>query len=130
MELCECSLNKYIEKHQVTEVLIRKIMRDICKGLKKLHAHNIVHMDIKAENILYSFSKKFKLGDLGLARVTTNLTGEIPEGDARYLAPEVLSLVTDNPNHMPNLAKADIFSLGATIYEIMRGKILPTNGSE
>ncbi|CAG9311828.1 unnamed protein product [Blepharisma stoltei] len=131
MELCDCSLTRYVERNPpVTESLIRKIMRDICKGLKKLHAHNIIHMDIKSENILYSFSGKFKLADLGLARVTTNLTGEIPEGDARYLAPEVLANVSENPESIPDLSKADIFSLGATIYELMRGKTLPINGPE
>ena len=85
-------------------------------------------MDIKTDNILYSFSKKFKLGDLGLARITTNLTGELPEGDARYLAREVLAQVSSGD--IPDLTKADIFSLGATVYEILRGRILPGNGPE
>jgi wee1-like protein kinase len=84
-------------------------------------------MDIKAENILYSFSKKFKLGDLGLARVTTNLC-DIREGDSRYLANEVLAQATEDISHIPDLMKADIFSLGAMCYEIMLGKPLPKNG--
>ena len=84
-------------------------------------------MDIKAENILFSYSNKFKLGDLGLGRITTNL-GDIREGDARYLAKEVLAQATENPDHIPDLTKADIFSLGATCYEIMSGKLLPING--
>ncbi|CAG9316907.1 unnamed protein product [Blepharisma stoltei] len=130
MELCECSLSQYIQKNPPSENTIRKIMRDICKGLKKIHANNIVHMDIKADNIFYSFSGKFKLGDLGLARITTNLTGEIPEGDARYLASEVLMHHEEDSEHIPDLTKSDIFSLGATIYEIMRGKQLPMNGKE
>ena len=67
-------------------------MRDICKGLKKLHKNKIVHLDIKSENILYSFSGKFKLGDLGLACMLNNISNgeEINEGDSRYLAPELL----------------------------------------
>jgi wee1-like protein kinase len=129
MELCDCSLSKYIKTHEVNEELVRKILRDICKGLKKIHAHDIVHMDIKAENILHSFSHKFKLGDLGLGRITTNL-GDIREGDARYLAKEVLAQATGNPEHIPDLTKADIFSLGTTCYEIMRCKPLPVNGPE
>ena len=129
MELCECSLAKYIREREVSESLIRKILRDVCKALKKLHLHNIVHMDIKSENILFSFSKKFKLGDLGLGRITTNL-GDIREGDARYLAKEVLAQATEDPKNIPDLSKADIFSLGATCYEIMRNKPLPKNGPE
>ena len=128
MELCECSLNKYIEKKQVTEAFICKLMRDLAKGLKKLHENNIVHMDIKPENILLSKYGKFKFADLGLGRITTNLTNEIPEGDCRYLACEVLESVTGN--HIPDLTKADIFSLGATLYELLRGSPLPKNGPE
>lgn len=128
MELCECSLNKYIEKNPVTEELILKVLRDILKCLKKLHANYIVHMDIKPENILYSKYGKFKLADLGMARITTNLLDEIPEGDCRYLACEVLEDV--DSSHIPDLTKADIFSLGASILELMIGKNLPKNGPE
>lgn len=128
MELCDCSLKKYIEKVQVTEKLVYKFMRDILKGLKKLHDNNIVHMDIKPENILLSMYGKFKLADLGLARITTNLTNEIPEGDCRYLACEVLEDADES--HIPDLTKSDIFSLGASAYEIVRGKTLPKNGPE
>lgn len=127
-ELARCSLPQYLAREGPSQKTVLTLLRDLAKGLKKLHAHNIVHMDIKADNILYSFSNKFKLADLGLARVTTNLTGEIPEGDARYLAPEVLMTLTNG--QVPDLAQADIFSLGATLYEIMRRKVLPMNGEE
>ncbi|CAG9310834.1 unnamed protein product [Blepharisma stoltei] len=131
MELCDCSLSSYIERvGKITEQELRKIMRDLCKGLKKLHARNIVHLDIKAENILYSFTHKFKLADLGLARITTNISGEVPEGDNRYLAQELLNIMPNDPESIPDLTKADIFSLGATMLEIMRDEELPGNGKE
>jgi len=61
-------------------------------GLNTLHSRDIVHLDIKPENILQGYSGKFKLGDLGMARLLTQLTDdhEIPEGDQRYLAKELL----------------------------------------
>lgn len=128
MELCDCSLTAYVERTgDLSEDMLRSIMRNVCKGLKKLHSHNIVHLDIKGENILFSFSHKFKLGDLGLSRITTNLKNDVPEGDARYLAPEMLDILSEN---IPDLTKADIFSLGATIYEIIRNKKLPSHGPE
>lgn len=133
MELCECSLLKFIEREgEVAELLVRRVMRDVCKGLSILHRKNIVHLDIKTENILFSFSHRFKLSDLGLAQLTTNLNHntEISEGDSRYLAPEMLDIIEDNAETIPDLTKADIFSLGATIYEIMTGKELPKNGEE
>lgn len=132
MELCDCSLSRYIIREQAyDEEFIKKLMRDICKGLKKLHKNKIVHLDIKSENILYSQSGKFKLGDLGLACMLNNLSNEeINEGDSRYLAPELLQIIPDDSTTIPDLTKADIFSLGATILEIMRRKSLPKNGSE
>jgi wee1-like protein kinase len=132
MELCECSLLAYISKEGASEDLLKRVMRDVCKGISKLHRKNIVHLDIKTENILYSFSRRFKLSDLGLAQLTTNLNLErdFIEGDSRYLAPEMLNIIDDNAETIPDLTKADMFSLGATFYEIIRGKELPKNGEE
>jgi wee1-like protein kinase len=129
MELCDCSLSEYIDRvSDITETQLKKIFRDICKGLKKLHEHNIVHLDIKPENILFSFNHKFKIGDLGLARITTNIYGDIPEGDSRYLAPELMKTIPEGSDSMLDLTKADIFSLGCTVLEIMNCKPLPNNG--
>jgi serine/threonine protein kinase len=129
MELCDCSLPEYIErKGQMDEKRLYQVFREVCKGLKKLHKHNIVHLDIKPDNILFSFNHKFKIGDLGLARITTNMSGDIPEGDSRYLAPELMNALSDG--QVPDLTKADIFSLGCTILELMNNKPLPNNGPE
>ena len=76
-----------------------------------------------------SFSGKFKLGDLGMARLLTKIIEEhdIPEGDCRYLAKELLN---DDPYQpIPDLTKADIFALGMTTYELIEGKELDKNGS-
>ena len=116
--------------------MIRQIMRDICTGLRHLHNQKIVHLDIKPgdflsvkmiflsnhiENILYSKTKKYKIADLGLSRIAQRSNHEdINEGDCRYLAPELLKDFPDN--QIPDLTKADIFSFGATIYELMIGK--------
>lgn len=103
-------------------------MRDICLGLKDLHKRKIIHLDIKPENVLVSNSKKFKIADLGLARLVTKLEGDVPEGDSRYLAPELLN--EDPAALVPDLTKADIFSLGIMIYELMCNRQLPLHGEE
>jgi serine/threonine protein kinase len=103
-------------------------MRDVCLGLQELHSRGIVHLDIKPENILESFSGKFKLGDLGMSRLLSQIMEEhdFPEGDARYLAKELLN---DDPDaSMPDLTKADIFALGITFYELIEGIKLEKNG--
>jgi serine/threonine protein kinase len=134
MELCKTSLRSYANKKKeksrskLDENMIKRIMRDVTLGLEELHSRGIVHLDIKPENILESFSGKFKLGDLGMARLLNKIVEEhdIPEGDCRYLAKELLN---DDPSlPIPDLTKADIFSLGITAYELVEGKELEKNG--
>lgn len=85
-----------------------------------IHDKGIVHLDVKPENI-YVKNGVCKLGDFGCASL---LDGSLPidEGDARYMPQEILN---DNYDH---LDKVDIFSLGATIYELIRGLPLPESG--
>ena len=130
MEHCNYSLRHLISSIQYfNDSQIREILRDVVSGLKVLHSQNVVHLDIKPENILYSQSKKYKIADLGLSRVAIRVKGEdIIEGDSRYLAPELLNDIHDN--YMPDLTKADIFSLGVTFYELISGKVIPNNGEE
>ena len=103
-------------------------MRDICLGLRDLHRRKIIHLDIKPDNVFISYSNKYKIGDLGLSRLVTKLEGNVPEGDSRYLAPELLN--EDPAAIIPDLTKADIFSLGIMMYRLMSNKALPLNGEE
>ncbi len=125
MELCHESLRSYSLKrkrdnhYEMNEDEVRSIMRDVCLGLSELHSKDIVHLDIKPENILRSMQGKFKIGDLGMARLLTQIVEEhdYPEGDCRYLAKELLN---DDPNiAIPDLKKADIFALGMITYELV-----------
>jgi serine/threonine protein kinase len=69
------------------------------------------------ENILYNEDQdKFKLGDLGLTRLQSKLSGYYPEGDSRFLAKEMMN---DDDNQIPDLRKADIFSLGIMVFMLM-----------
>ncbi|CDW88896.1 wee1-like protein kinase 2 [Stylonychia lemnae] len=136
MELCQESLRSYSKKrrtlngYQMAELEIKQIMRDVCLGLNELHNKGIVHLDIKPENILLSQNGTFKIGDLGMARLLTKIIEEhdIPEGDCRYLAKELLN---EDPNiPIPDLTKADIFALGMIIYELVEGVDLMRNGAQ
>lgn len=63
-----------------------------------------------------------------MARLLNKIVEEhdIPEGDCRYLAKELLN---DDPDHpIPDLTKADIFALGITAYELVEGQELEKNG--
>jgi len=131
MEHCQSNLKNLRKQfNRFSESIVRQILRDVCQGLRHLHKQKIVHLDIKPENILYSKTNKFKIADLGLSRIAQRSLGEdIHEGDSRYLAPELLNDVADT--QIPDLTKADIFSLGMSIYELMTGEVeVPKNGPE
>jgi len=82
-------------------------------------------MDVKPENIYMSSAGEYKIGDLGLISLANERSFDrIEEGDARYLCPELLA---EDPHHLP---KADVFSLGLSIYELALGRALPSSGEE
>ena len=100
MEFCKKSLRYYSSRNNrkttstlpilIDEKFVKRVMRDISHGLKVMHSKGIVHLDIKPENILESFSGRFKLADFGLTRSLNQINEDrdIPEGDCRYLAKE------------------------------------------
>ena len=114
----------------ISETQLRQTIRDILVGLDEVHSQDIVHLDIKPENILLGKSGKYKLADLGMARLLTKITEAhtIPEGDCRYLARELLS--REVLQNLPDLKKSDIFSLGITAYELIALVNLEKNGKE
>lgn len=129
MEYCPKSLKEEMkEKGRFSEEQLKKILRDICMGLSYLHRSDIVHLDIKPENILISKTNKYKLGDMGQSALAKLSSDEIEEGDARYLAPELLN--SEEYQDKPELTKADVFSLGITLLEIATGYTIPMNGND
>ena len=59
----------------------------IALALQHMHSKNMVHMDIKPDNIYIVNEVTYKLGDLGLAASSSaHQRGNFEEGDARYLA--------------------------------------------
>lgn len=102
-----------------------------------IHGRKLAHLDIKPDNIFISrqrvlasksnsedFTEEvvYKIGDFGLASSIANVQKLEEEGDCRYLAREILL------EDYTDLTKADIFSLGLTMYETGGGCSLPKNG--
>ncbi|TRY70416.1 hypothetical protein TCAL_16409 [Tigriopus californicus] len=124
-ELCEMSLDELSEeKHDLPEKLIWGYLVDLLLALKHLHDHNLIHMDVKPENIFIGRDGICKLGDFGLvldlSKDDLTFQHNYGGGDSKYMANEVLS-------HMYTPA-ADIFSLGLTILELACDLELPNNG--
>ena len=135
MEMCNQNLDEFTRnKQHLPEKKLRKIIKHVCKALSKLHKDKVVHLDIKPENILIANNGKFKISDLGLLKVLKNESDAktLTEGDSRYMAKELLNdyEYSDIIDGVVDLTKADIFSLGVTVFELMvKNKTnLPQNG--
>lgn len=91
------------------------------QGVKHIHDHNFVHLDLKPANIFIDFSGVLKIGDFGLASEWPAPRGIEGEGDREYIAPEVLSGRYDKP--------ADVYALGMIMIEMAGNVVLPDNGT-
>ncbi|KAG0719305.1 Membrane-associated tyrosine- and threonine-specific cdc2-inhibitory kinase [Chionoecetes opilio] len=116
-ELCRTSLADVAEdRHDLPESIVWEYL-----SVRHLHKHNLVHMDIKPENIFVGYDGLCKLGDFGLViDLSQGLDNEAVEGDPKYLAPELMNLEFGPP--------ADLFSLGMTVLELATDLDLPKHG--
>ncbi|ESL11049.1 protein kinase [Trypanosoma rangeli SC58] len=95
------------------EVLI--ILAQICLAVKYIHEKKIMHRDLKTSNILLRKNGLIKLGDFGLSQKYTHNLSDVEEtfcGTPHYLSPELWRRESYN-------YKADIWSLGVLLYELM-----------
>ena len=91
---------------------------DLCNALIHCKRGNIIHRDIKPQNILVSKSGDYKLGDFGVAKVSDKTMSGTKIGTYEYMAPEVYKA-----EHYGSTA--DIYSLGLVMYWMMNCRTLP-----
>ena len=110
------------EKGRLSQKAVLKVGVQVSKALEHAFERNIIHRDIKPENIMISRQGEVKVTDLGLAKelrqfVSINITktGE-GIGTLHYMSPEQV----ENTKAVDQ--RADIYSLGATLYECICGQ--------
>ncbi|KAJ8612928.1 hypothetical protein CTAYLR_006173 [Chrysophaeum taylorii] len=133
-ELCDASLEQHLAKGRFSRDApsLWHFLRQMCLALDLLHGRGLVHLDIKPANVFVVVAHQltFKLGDFGLVS-RANASGDVVEGDSRYMSKELLDDDVFDFDSRRDLTKCDVFSLGITTYEICRGGTpLPPNGPE
>ncbi len=124
MELIEgITLKQYMQRRgALTWKEVLHFSTQISKALAHAHSRGIIHRDIKPHNILILADSSVKVTDFGIARLTNlqdTLTNETL-GSVHYISPEQAK-----GGHID--ARADIYSLGVVMYEMLTGR-LPFEG--
>lgn len=107
-----------VMKKGVSEEQVIKVGIDICKALDICGQRNIIHRDIKPDNILMSEFGDYKLTDFGIARTMEKTMSASMSGTEWYMAPEVLK-------RMKYGRSVDTYSLGLVLYCMLNRNRLP-----
>ncbi len=118
MELCECTLKGFLQKHGIkkfTEREARSFFVEICKGVRYLQEKNIIHRDLKFENILIDVKNDLKIADFGLAKLIDEFSLTMTTcGSTHIMAPEIFK-------RQPYGIASDVWSLGIILYGMLTG---------
>ncbi|CAM6082697.1 unnamed protein product [Calypogeia fissa] len=125
-----CIVTEYAKGGSVRSFLSRRSSRsvplkvavkqalDVARGMEYLHSLEIIHRDLKSDNLLIANDKSIKIADFGVARIEVQTEGMTPEtGTYRWMAPEMIQ-------HRPYNHKVDVYSFGIVLWELLTG-LLP-----
>ncbi|KAL4622033.1 hypothetical protein ACB092_06G268000 [Castanea dentata] len=121
LEYCDGGdLAAYINKHgKVSEAIARHFMRQLAAGLQVLQEKHLIHRDLKPQNLLLTTGEVtplLKIGDFGFARsLTPQGLADTLCGSPLYMAPEII-------RNQKYDAKADLWSVGAILFQLVTGK--------
>ena len=113
------SLIDYSSGRVFAEAEVIKLGQDICLALDLCAKKNIIHRDVKPQNIFISNFGDFKIGDFGIARELEKTGSSFStKGTYDYMAPEVLSSKKYD-------ATVDTYSLGIVLYKLLNNNRIP-----
>ncbi|KAL5550255.1 hypothetical protein UlMin_000431 [Ulmus minor] len=127
LEYCKGGdLSMYIQRHgRLPEAKAKHFMLQLAAGLQILRDNNLIHRDLKPQNLLLSTGDDksvLKIADFGFARsLQPRGLAETLCGSPLYMAPEIMQLQKYD-------AKADLWSVGAILFQLVVGKT-PFTGS-
>ncbi|XP_043713109.1 serine/threonine-protein kinase ATG1c-like isoform X2 [Telopea speciosissima] len=114
-------LSIFIQRHggRIPEATAKHFMQQLAAGLQILRENNLIHRDLKPQNLLLSTNDKhsvLKIADFGFARsLQPRGLAETLCGSPLYMAPEIMQFQKYD-------AKADLWSVGAILFQLVTGK--------
>ena len=120
LELCtNQTMNELLRRRKrLTELEVQCYLQQVISALVYLHAHKVIHRDLKLGNFFMSDKMEIKIGDFGLA-TKLEFEGEKKRticGTPNYIAPEVLD------GKMGHSYEVDVWSTGVIMYLMLIGK--------
>lgn len=114
----------HVLEHKFEMLELIDIARQTAQGMDYLHAKNIIHRDLKSNNIfLHEDLTTVKIGDFGLATVKTRWSGSQqfhqPTGSILWMAPEVIRMKDLNPYSF----QSDVYAFGIVLFELIAGQL-------
>ncbi|CAA3018900.1 serine threonine- kinase ATG1c-like isoform X1 [Olea europaea subsp. europaea] len=122
-------LSMYINQQhgRIPEAIAKHFMRQLAEGLKILRENNLIHRDLKPQNLLLSTNDDnsvLKIADFGFARsLQPRGLAETLCGSPLYMAPEIMQLQKYD-------AKADLWSVGAILFQLVTGRTPYTGNNQ
>ena len=110
-------LSRVLEERRCTPDESARIVRQVCSALEAAHSENVIHRDLKPQNIMIDEAGRARVMDFGLAR-SVEMSGLTQTGamlgTPLYMSPEQAKGVPSDP-------RSDLFSLGIIFYELLTG---------
>ena len=110
------------KRRKLSEKTAKFLFRQIIEGIKYIHSKNIVHRDIKLENILIDVNNNIKICDFGIGKILDNKNERLHDqcGTPMYMAPEIL-LSTKEKGY--EAFPVDLWSSGIALYIMLSGTL-------
>lgn len=112
------SLEDYLDENAFYKKDVVKLGIDICAAIESCQKNNIIHRDIKIENIFLDAFNNYKLGDFGVSREGNGTATGTVTGTAAYMAPEISKDKKYN-------GTVDIYALGIAMYQLLNNRRNP-----
>ena len=103
---------------EIPEKTVIRVAKEMCNALSLCEKQNIIHRDIKPQNMFMTPNGTCKLGDFGIAKTVEKTMGGTKIGTFKYMAPEVY-------NNQPYGAASDLYSLGLVLYWMLNHRRMP-----